>query len=284
MHSRMKLTNLDRINVFGRFNRQMSPEAPHLNVDLRLGRLMSYLDMQIVKRWVLPALPINRRNDISVLDAGAGKGRMTRRLATVASHCVAIEPYPHFIDPLKAACPDGNVKLHPLSLLQYAEVAKEQFDFIFMSGVVTYHDDTEALQALHTLHNLLKPWGLVLLRDPGIEDEQYGVPPFGSFQGDGRLEVLRPPKGMQVMFSRAGYSCLKWRRVYPPNIPWALRQRWPCRLTDWCCKLCSSRLLYPAWEKLAEANLRHRKGSYFAYLLKRLGVRDDGASGHAVPL
>ena len=73
----MKYSNLDRIDWFGRANISMSDEASHALIDLRLARLMSYIDMRLVKRWVLPALPKGRLPTVSVLDAGAGTGRMT---------------------------------------------------------------------------------------------------------------------------------------------------------------------------------------------------------------
>ena len=164
------------------------------------------------------------------------------------------------------------------------KIAKESFDFVFISGVLTYHDDVEALQALLLSHKLLEPWGLVLVRDIGVENVGYGRPPFGSIVVDGRMEIWRPPKGMHELFHQAGFECLRWRRPYPVNIPRALRHRWPNVVTNLFDRICNLGIFFPLWGALAKLNLRHiSTPCYFVYLLKRTGYSKSRLMGKVVP-
>jgi hypothetical protein len=81
---------------------------------------------------------------------------------------------------------------------------------------------------------------------------------------------MRPPDGIHKVVAEAGFECLRWRRAYPINIPWALFERWPNPLTKLFWHLCSHPLTYPLWGALASLNLPHRKDlCYFAYLLRQ---------------
>lgn len=84
----MKNSNLDRVEHFGRVHSSMSDEAPYSCIDSREGRQQNYLDMQIVKQWVLPLLAKYHRTKISILDVGAGTGRMTRNFSKITNHFV----------------------------------------------------------------------------------------------------------------------------------------------------------------------------------------------------
>ena len=221
-----EVSNLDRIDIFGRANASMSDDSSHSCIDSRAGRLHSYLDMRLIKKWVLPLFPISRRNSIVLLDVGAGTGRMTRRFSKVASLCISIEPYPPFFNRLKASCNGTNVKFHQCTLHNNAKITDKSFDLIFLSGVLMYHNDAEALRLLQLLHNFLKQNEFVLIRDWGVENEGWGASPFGSVLVYGKDEMLSPPKGDQKLVSQAGFRCLRWRRSYPVNITEVGKNNW----------------------------------------------------------
>jgi SAM-dependent methyltransferase len=182
----MKETNLDRIEDFGEYHGSMNDDAANKFMDERDGRLVSYHDMRMFRRWALPLIPPESRAELSVLDVGAGTGRMSRRLCKVARRCVAIEPYLPFFERLKASCPDANMEFHSSTLQEYAEIADEPFDFIFLSGVLNYHDDTEVVDPLG-LERDVEAIGACV--DPGLwrGEQSRGRPPVrhGEDGGDG---------------------------------------------------------------------------------------------------
>lgn len=265
----MELSNNDRINSFGYDNSTMSDQVPHRHLDLRVGNIHNYLDMRIIKKWVLPLFPKDSQSKIAILDVGAGTGRMTRWFSKIADLCVSIEPYPDFFNRLKTSCTESNVELHQCTLQDYIKIANHQFNLIYLSGVIMYHNDAEALKALQLIQRLLKPGGIVIIRDSGIEDKGWGNSPFGSVQTQLKTEILRPPKGMLLLINQAGFKCLKWRRLYPPVITSAIHEFWPNALTNWLLSFSSNKLFYPFWGLLDDLNLKHKNlYCYFVYLLQ----------------
>jgi len=274
----MKYTNLELIKLFGDYNISMSDDLSFSHEDPREGELESYLDMKLVKRWGMPLFEKSRITDISILDVGAGTGRMTKHLCKIAGKCVAIEPYLPFFNRLKSSCFQTNVEVHHCALKEYTEMATQPFDLVFISAVLMYLDNEEAIDSLQHIHKLLRPKGLLYIRDYGVEHDAAGDPPFGSVVRDGEEvycpQILRPPEGIREMARRTGFSYLKWRRsypIYPMRAPQVINDRWPNIATELLLRTSYSRLLFPVWGMFAAMNLQYRKikFNYFSYLLQK---------------
>jgi SAM-dependent methyltransferase len=268
--------NSDLIQSFGEYNASMSSDSSFAHEDPREGELESYLDTKLIHHWARPLFAENGTANLSVLDVGAGTGRMTKHLCKIAGRCVAIEPYLPFFNRLKSSGLQSNVEVHNLSLKEYAEMVTEQFDLVFISGVLMYHDDKEAIDSFQFMHNLLRPNGLLFIRDFGVEHDAAGGPPFRSVIREGKEvrcpQILRPPEGIKEMAHRTGFSFLKWRRsypMYPMRAPQVIKERWPNIATKLLLKICYSKLVFPVWGMLAAMNLRFKKitFNYFSYLL-----------------
>jgi SAM-dependent methyltransferase len=248
--------NRTMIERFGVNHAHMHLEAPNAVFDLRLARLCTYLDLQMIHRWARPRLP----GRPSILDVGAGKGRMTRHFVKIAARCVAIEPYRDFHQALTANCQADNLTTHNLTLQDYARVAAERFDLVYLSGVFPYMTDDEVVEALVTARALLRPGGLVCIRDFGRE-AHAGRSAIGT-------EVKRTPQEVVRAAQQAGLTCLRWRRAYPVNIPEICYARWPNALTRWLWRLASAPAVFPLWGALAALNLPHRRECFVYYVLQ----------------
>jgi SAM-dependent methyltransferase len=259
--------NIEAIRRFGESNIDMDKDSPHNYVDARMGRLFTYLDLQYIKRWVLSEIDQSQLKNLSVLDVGAGKGRITRHLLAIANRLIVLEPFEPFFRVLLSLSipPHANVEFYNCTLSQYQKTTNSQFDFIFVAGVTPYIDDDEINEFYNNLHYLVKKSGVILVRDYGIENNLAGDGPYGSIKKD--LEIFRPPLGKMRIFKNNNLKCVKFRRAYPIIIPWSIYCKWPSRLTSALWKFASLNIFYPCYYKLAELNLPHRRESYFMYLL-----------------
>ena len=190
----------------------MHPDTPNVYFDERIGRLNTYLDMDIVRRWAIPALPPQRMDDLRILDIGAGKGRMTRQLATIARLCVAIEPFPDFYKALTAMPLPSNVETHSCTFSEYTESRRERFDIIYVGGVTPYMDDRELQEFFCSVRHILRAGGVVINRELATKQ------PVERFAG--QSVIARTPAELVKAARDQGLSLVRTRRAYPVNIPW----------------------------------------------------------------
>lgn len=237
----------------------MHPDTPSKYVNEKIGQLYTYLDMKFIIRWVLQNLPLAKRTNPWILDVGAGKGRMTRQFVSIAEKCVAIEPFFEFYKTLVANCTSPNLEICNLSLLEYQKTTEDRFDIIFIGGVFSYLDNQEVIEAMICVRNLLRPWGLVCIRDYGSEGQAYRP----------TTEIRRTPREIEQIAMRTGFVCLCWRRAYPIHIPWILYNRWPNSVTKLLWNITSRRSFLPVWHVLNRLNMPHRNVSFFHYLMQQ---------------
>jgi SAM-dependent methyltransferase len=257
------------IERFGVEHANMDPNSPNKYFDTQLSDLYTYLDMQIIAQWVLPRLAPSRRTRAWILDVGAGKGRMTRRFVEIAEHCVAIEPFPGFYDVLEEQCHSSKLRTYKSTLLSYAKVATERFDVIYLSGVLPYLNHSELHDSLNVLHNLLRSGGLICIRDFGTEGKvARSASQIVEIAKKTGL-IMRKPEEIRSVAEKTGFVCLRWRRAYPPNVPWIVYNRWPNRLTELSWHIASSPSFFSVWSLLAKLNLPHKENCYFFYLLQQ---------------
>jgi len=255
------------IQEFGETSKDMDIDAPHGYVDQKLIRIFTYLDLYYIQSWAINGIDKNRRKEMAILDVGAGKGRITKRLASYAQKVVAVEPFEPFFRTLIRTCRMPNVECFHGTLSQYRKSKPGKFDLIFISGVITYIDDAELDQFCLDIRELSNRHGLILLRDFGIENKSSGTGVFGSIK-DG-LEILRPPRGTIHAFSRAGLDCLRYAHAYPSVPFWVLYRLLPNPLTKLLWDLTSRKAFYPFYKMLSTLNLPHTHGCYWIYLFKK---------------
>jgi SAM-dependent methyltransferase len=241
---------------FNAANVDVDPDAISKYFDRNFARLCTHLDLQLIRRRILPHF--NGRP--SVLDVGAGKGRMTGPLATIASKVVAIEPFADYYQVLADRFTSSpNITVHRATVAEYAARTAERFDLIYIGGALPHFETGEAIEMLRSTKGLLKPGGFIDVHDYGKEDQTDATQ---------KNLILRSPSEMRDVFESAGLHCLYWRRAYPRNPFWAAANRWPNRLTKGVWSVAARPLFFPVWELLAGLNFPHRRAAYFFYVLK----------------
>jgi SAM-dependent methyltransferase len=243
--------SIDRFNTQ---NVDIDQDTLSKHFDARLAHLYTHLDLQVIRRWILPHFKTRRP---TILDVGAGKGRMTGHLAAMASRTVAIEPFHSHYEVLAKRFPE--MELHRATLVDYRNITTDQFDMICVAGVLPYFNSVEMVENLKVLKRLLNPGGFVYLLDYGVEDSV-------SSKQDGI--VLRSPSEIITAFRAAGLNCWRWRRAYPPSCLEYLEARWPNPLTKLLLRTITKPIFFSLWELFAALNLRHRVNSYFVYVLR----------------
>jgi SAM-dependent methyltransferase len=91
------------------------------------------------------------------IDAGAGNGQLTARLAARFRMTIAIEPNPSFRETLQKSCP--GVELLPVPIAQARP--NVQADFVLCSHVFYHIDRTLWAEHLHHLASWLRPEGIL---------------------------------------------------------------------------------------------------------------------------
>ncbi len=255
------------LEIFGKDNRSMPPESPNNYFDQREGGLATYLDLQIVIKWVLPYLLRRHVQKPLVIDVGAGKGRMTRNFAGFAYQCVALEPFAEFYSVLETVCkPYANIETHNCTFSEYVAHSKRMFDLIYVSGVTTYFDDEELSFFFRDASGILAPLGLICVREWSSPKKTEYLPNAINRTREHSIGVAR----------EAGLECIRWRRAYPPFVFDKLHSLWPNRLTEALKITATTQIFYPLWELLAQMNLpRGRRKCYFVYLFRQVTTSTD---------
>jgi SAM-dependent methyltransferase len=254
--------NKRAIKVFGERNRNMPIESPNIWTDEREGRLLTYLDLEIVKKWALAGLVREGIKKPSILDVGAGKGRMTRHFAELGGICVALEPFQDFFGILKMVCkPYLNVEIYNCTLSKYVARSSRQFNLIYVSGATPYLDGKELRCFFNDAMRCLEPKGLMCVREYGSAIRTDYTP----------NDINRTPEHLVGIAHESGFECARWRRAYPPFLIDRLCSAWPNVLTNGLKIMAFRNNFFTLWELLSQLNLpRGRKKCFYVYLFKRL--------------
>jgi SAM-dependent methyltransferase len=259
--------NKESIEFFGAESAQMHPDSPNCYFSREFAALSTYLECQIVNDWGVMSFPPIRRSDLTVIDVGAGKGRMTTHLTRIARRCVALEPHKPFYDVLTGRPDLRDAQVYNYSLSEYAQLTTLKFDIAWLSGVFPHLDDGELRSALVDLRSLLAPDGLLINR----EQASLGEARFR----ESLLLYERPPELLAQYADDAGFEVLRRRRAYPPNPLALLAALLPLRpLREAILRISYHRLSYPLWGMLARCNIkasRHSSGigRFVVYLLRK---------------
>lgn len=266
----MQRSNEYMIRAFSEEHGGMHFDAPNKYFDDRISDLNSYLDLYFFKAHVLTKLPLFAKKSPYILDVGAGNGRMTRRFAKIAKHCIAIEPSPVFYQTLyKTTYSIGNVETYQCTLQEYEEITENKcrFDVVFLGGVLPYLNNNEIYECLLSVHRLLEPWGFVFVRHLGTSCHASSFDECSI--GD---EITRSTSDMAHISARTGFELSYSRRAYPINIFWILFKKWPNPVSTYLWHFASAHRFYPIWRLLAELNrykLYKTGTSFLFYILSK---------------
>lgn len=250
--------NEEAIEEFGKEHLGMPLTSPNKYIGEIQGKLISYLELKLIKRWLNRYLHLKTKKEFAILDIGAGKGRMTRCFADLASHCVALEPYPGFYNILKAVCkPYNNVETYNGTLSEYLSTSKNRFDFIYISGVTMYLNDEELDSFLCDVKRCLKSSGLVCVRDRSTLCKPEYSPKI----------ITRSVEQILTSAQSVGLTCIRWQRAYPPFIFSKINDRWPNKLTKTLCNFSEQEIFFPIWELFARIYLRPNPQACFLVYL-----------------
>lgn len=184
---------------------------------------------------------------------------MTRHFVKMAHKVVAIEPSALFYKDLISSCSAKNFEGHKMTLSQYAELTNEYFDIIYASGVTPYLADKELMNFMTAISRLLRPWGLLCIRDLGHEKMLI----------QSQFEINRTPRQLIQLAQKTGFSCSRWRRVYPFIFPNKIYEKWPNALTKSLWNIASASLFYPMWGIFATSDIpRGGRKCFFVYLFR----------------
>jgi SAM-dependent methyltransferase len=262
--------NRRRIDAFGNDNYLMNDDVPFYYTDTRTAKLFNYIDRKIIQHWIIQKLNSKRKAGLTILDVGAGTGRMTKYFSEIGETVVSIEPYLPFFDKLKRTCINQNIECYQYTLQEYIEFNAEPFDLIYVSGVLMYHIDIEAVEFINILNLLIKPDGLILIRDLGMENHKASNAVDDALIEEGKAEVIRTPKGVLRLAHHSGLKCIKWGRPYPIDIPQKIYQKWPNKFTNAIVTIFTHRFFYPLWSFFSLFNIPHMgERCYFAYLFQK---------------
>lgn len=242
------------IKAFGEENVDMPRSSPSRYNTASRGELLSYLDFQLVKAWAHRYL----RSDPLILDAGAGKGRMTRYFAEIG-RCIAVEPYVPFFEQLKSLCEQvEHTEAVNCTLQEYLSSTGVKFDLIYLSGVTMYLDDEELTSLLKAMRHRLAPCGAVCIRDrSSLSTTEYSA-----------TMITRTREHVVGLGHSAGLKLIRLQRAYPPFVFERIAEIWPSRLTNSVANVSEKKAFWPIWEMVRRMNIKPANSRYhhFYYL------------------
>ena len=127
------------------------------------------------KSLIFSKLSLNKEN--TVLDLGAGVGQWAFRFAPLVNRIVAVEFAVSQIEIAKreqVARNIDNIAFIHASAESFS--SDEQFDIIFISGLIMYLNEKQLSKLIFNVQKMLKPEGILFLREPSsILEERYEI-------------------------------------------------------------------------------------------------------------
>jgi len=146
----------------------------------------------------------------AVLDLGSGMGHWAEFFAGRFARVVAVEGSDVFHEAL-AARAKTNARITAVhgNVLEFE--SNEQFDLIFLGGLLMYLNDKDVIRLLQRLLPLLRPGGIVLCRESTVREGKETRE--GEYQATYRSVAVYEP-----LFEQGGLACVQLLENKPYNL------------------------------------------------------------------
>lgn len=178
------------------------------------------LKIQLEQEKIMPLLPITK--DTTVLDLGAGVGQWTFRFAPLAKHVTAVEYTDSLAEIGRTEAKNRGINnvtfiTSPAESYQSAE----RFDIIFISGLFVYLNPDQAQLLMQHLPTLIKPNGLLLVRDGTsiLENAHHINNRFSDILSEQYSAFYRTRDQYASLFADASFSLLQDGQVFDEGCP-----------------------------------------------------------------
>ncbi|HEY9702203.1 MAG TPA: methyltransferase domain-containing protein, partial [Allocoleopsis sp.] len=137
---------------------------------------------ELEQNEVISYLPdINGKN---VLELGAGIGRYTQHLASLAQWVTAVDFVEKFIEQNKINNSDRRNITYYCNNVIALEFSSQVFDFIFINWLFMYLEDEEVKLLIDRLYNYLKPECKFFLRESCVQPSNPNAPHPNTYYRD----------------------------------------------------------------------------------------------------
>lgn len=252
--------NQEAIERFGAEHSDMHNDASNASFDDRMARLALYLDWKLIDEWYLSGLSNETKTELTVLDVGAGKGRMTRKFLDVSKKCVALEPYAKFYHALISNTESSKLETYQCTFSEYCATAAMNFNFVYSSGVTVYLDNGELCNFMDQLCKCLRPDGSIIIRE--LCHERTTVVNDYS--------VYRRPADIISVAKSHHLKCINFRRSYPIIVFRSIYDLWPNWLTETLWRITGTEGFWPMWNRLAKLNIpRGGRMCFYTFMFRK---------------
>lgn len=201
----MQATKINRLGIEGVANLEENPNLLEKKILLESKKVFEYLDF--------------KNNDNLILDLGAGTCQWSLKFSEYAKKIIAVEFSKNMIDIGKKSAKNKNI--NNIDFV-YSEAQKYYepilFDYIFISGLIIYLNDSDLSMMLNNLKKMSKTNTIVLVRDGTGIFGRYEI--RDKFSKDLNLlysATYRSEEEYVEFFKTYGFSLEKKSNMFPED-------------------------------------------------------------------
>lgn len=153
----------------------------------------------------------------SLCDLGSGSGLMVNKLTGHEGKIVCVEPFEQFSRFIEKR---GNITIINSTIQEYE--SDEKFDMITAFGIMQYFNEQEAREIYKKIAALLKPHGLLLIKNQFGLQERVTVNGFSQEMRNPYYSEYRTLAEECAMLRDAGFNMALSGEIYPERF-----HRWP---------------------------------------------------------
>lgn len=215
------MIDADKVKRFWNARSRKLKEVPFESIaNLEEDPALLSLKTRLEQDRVFPRLPLSK--DVTLLDLGAGVGQWAFRLAPLVKKVVAVEYSQELANIGRAEAlrqKAENVEFVTSAAEEYT--ADQAFDIVFISGLFVYLTDEQASRVAGHLPSLVKPGGLVFLRDgTSILDGRHEINDrFSTILKASYSAVYRTRGEYIALFQARGFSLVEDGQMFDEGCP-----------------------------------------------------------------
>lgn len=159
---------------------------------------------------------------LSILDLGAGVGQWTFRFADRGAARVTAVEYAHGLCEIGRAEAQrrGSAGVEFVECAAEAYVPVEAHDLVWVSGLFVYLNDDQAARLLAALPSMVKPGGLLVLRDGTGRQGRHEIDDrFSEHLGERYSATYRTREQYLALFEAAGFVAERDEAMFPEGHP-----------------------------------------------------------------